>query len=127
MASRLQLGPHFAIEEFDCHSGALVPGSAIDALTFLVRNTLEPLRSAFGAIHIDSGYRTPAQNGLVGGAIDSRHLYDAFPHTPAVDFHSDSSSTRDLLRWLSVRLSAAGLGYYTTHIHLDLRTQKARW
>lgn len=127
MPTRLQLGPHFDVEEFDCHDGTQLPLNAQPALGYLVAHILEPLRSAFGAVHIVSGYRTPHENGMVGGAPDSRHLYDTHPSTPAVDLTCENGTTRDWYNWLARQLIAGGLGYYTSHVHVDLRSTAARW
>lgn len=44
-------------------------------LTALVDNILDPLREAYGRpIRVNSGYRCPALNKAVGGAITSDHL-----------------------------------------------------
>lgn len=127
MSTRLRLSPHFVIEEFDCHDGTHTPEPAIVSLRFLVVQVLEPMRSAFGAVSIESGYRTPHENGLVGGALESRHLYDVTPHTPAVDFTCATGTTRDWYEWLRARVTQGGLGYYRDHVHVDLRATKARW
>ena len=40
----------------------------------LVDNTLQPVRDLYGKnIHINSGYRCPALNKAVGGAVNSQH------------------------------------------------------
>ena len=127
MTSRLQLSPHFTIEEFDCHDGIHVPPEAIDALHFLVHHVLEPIRNAFGVVTIESGYRTPHENGMVGGALDSHHLYDQWPATPAVDFVCATGMPRDWYNHLVAALSAGGVGYYRDHTHVDLRSTKTRW
>ena len=48
---------------------------AIDNITLLVDNVLDPLREAFGKpITVNSGYRCPALNAAVGGSATSQHL-----------------------------------------------------
>ena len=47
----------------------------IVTLTALVENVLAPLRQAWGApIHVNSGYRCPALNKVVGGVPASQHM-----------------------------------------------------
>lgn len=44
------------------------------ALKALVDNVLDPLREWFGKpIYVNSGYRSPQLNRLVGGAVNSQH------------------------------------------------------
>ena len=50
------------------------PASAVKALHELVDKVLDPLREAWGGpIRVNSGYRCPALNKLVGGTPTSQH------------------------------------------------------
>ena len=50
------------------------PASAVKALNALVDNVLDPLRDAWGGpIHVNSGYRSPRLNRIVGGTPSSQH------------------------------------------------------
>ena len=50
------------------------PASAVEALHALVDNVLDPLRQAWGGpIHVNSGYRCPELNQIVGGTPGSQH------------------------------------------------------
>lgn len=50
------------------------PASAVKALNALVDNVLDPLRDAWdGPIHVNSGYRCPRLNRIVGGTPSSQH------------------------------------------------------
>lgn len=50
------------------------PASAVKALNALVDNVLDPLRDAWGGpIHVNSGYRCPRLNRIVGGTPSSQH------------------------------------------------------
>lgn len=40
----------------------------------LVHNVLQPLREALGPVTINSGYRSPELNKVVGGAKNSHHM-----------------------------------------------------
>ena len=48
---------------------------AEENLRSLVEQVLDPLREAYGKpIHVNSGYRCPQLNTLVGGSINSQHM-----------------------------------------------------
>ena len=50
------------------------PASAVMALNELVDHVLDPLREAWGGpIHVNSGYRCPELNKIVGGTPTSQH------------------------------------------------------
>lgn len=57
----------------------------------LIVNVLQPLRDKYGKpIIVDSGYRCPKLNQVVGGAKTSQHLYGQ-----AADIHTVSDSVKD--------------------------------
>lgn len=57
----------------------------------LIANVLQPLRDKYGKpIIVDSGYRCPKLNQVVGGAKTSQHLYGQ-----AADIHTVSDSVKD--------------------------------
>ena len=72
---------HFTIKEL-CRSATAQrlgidntpPASAVTALHALVDHVLDPLRDAWGGpIHVNSGYRCPELNKIVGGTPTSQH------------------------------------------------------
>lgn len=65
------------------------------ALQALCENILEPIRAHFGAIHIDSGYRSPAVNKAVGGASTSQHCKGE-----AADILIPGIAVRDVSIWV---------------------------
>ena len=72
---------HFTIKELVRSDTAtrlginnMPPASAVKALNALVDNVLDPLRDAWGGpIHVNSGYRSPRLNRIVGGTPSSQH------------------------------------------------------
>lgn len=78
----MQITKNFASEEFTASKTAQQLGiinqitttEQRDALWALVREVLQPLRTAWGApLKINSGFRCPALNKAVGGAATSQH------------------------------------------------------
>ena len=76
------MSEHFSLAELTFSQTALrlgidnTPGaSQIDNLNRLCLVLLEPIRTLLNVpIHVDSGYRSPAINHLVGGASSSAHM-----------------------------------------------------
>jgi hypothetical protein len=64
-------------------------------LEALAQNVLEPARAALGPIRINSGYRSPALNTLVGGKRGSQHM-----RGEAADIVPHQCSLGDLFRWI---------------------------
>lgn len=48
----------------------------IELLKDFAANTLQPIRDKFGSIRVNSGYRNPLLNRMVGGVKDSIHQID---------------------------------------------------
>ena len=74
----LRLSPHFTLAEF-CNPGrypANVPSTQqIANMIYGCRQLLEPAREAIGCpIIVNSGFRNPRVNALVGGVRNSQHL-----------------------------------------------------
>ena len=73
---------HFKLKEFvDSPTAACLgidntpDATAVDALCRLAENVLDPLREALGIpIYVNSGYRSPRLNAMVGGVKTSQHL-----------------------------------------------------
>ena len=77
------------------------PASAVKALHALVDNVLDPLRQAWGGpIRVNSGYRCPLLNKLVGGTPTSQHQ-----HGEAADITVGSRAANRRLLALIKRLN----------------------
>jgi uncharacterized protein YcbK (DUF882 family) len=123
-----RLTAHFLLAEFDDrHAERPPPPESIQALERLCRVVLEPIRRRFGPVTISSGFRTQRTNAAVGGADLSRHLYHAFPTSPAADFRARRGSVADWAREAEKHMAAGGLGVYDGHLHADLRPIRSRW
>lgn len=118
---------HFRwVEFYDRHTGRPPPMPSRRGVRRLVAVLLEPMRAELGACHVWSGYRTAATNRMVGGAPRSHHVYDWWPESPAADI---TFAEHGVHEWaaLAEHLHVGGMGIYPTHLHVDLRTLKARW
>jgi zinc D-Ala-D-Ala carboxypeptidase len=114
----VRVGAYFNASEFKVSDAAHLPGLGALALFML-----DPLRKRFGPATIHSGYRSASYNSKVGGAPDSRHVYDRHPLTPAADVsfaNGTPSQWSKLARELAFIYGFGGVGTYGTHVHVDL-------
>ena len=78
----MNLSPHFTLQEMERSQTAIRHGiinkanvRQTKALTDLCVNVLEPLRTLVNkSINIQSGFRNPTVNSLVGGSATSQHM-----------------------------------------------------
>lgn len=101
-------------------------------MEYLCRQYLEPLRTKYGIVHVNSGYRSRSYNAQIGGASKSYHIYDEHSNDQAADVTCASGTPRDWHRTLNAirqnkRGGRGGLGLYDRFVHVDLRETKSDW
>jgi uncharacterized protein YcbK (DUF882 family) len=134
---RHRLTPHFTVEEFDSHDGALVPVADLVALEHLCEWFLEPMRREFGPCRVLSGFRSQRHNAAVGGARRSVHMLRtplphrgdrSSTHAAAADVQFRAGQPEEWARLArgqrrsSRHLQLAGrggIGTYAGFVHLD--------
>lgn len=73
------------------------PGpTELQNLMALAVNVLEPVKAHFGHVQINSGYRGPDLNKLVGGSTSSQHCKGQ-----AVDFEIPGVPNKDVAIWVT--------------------------
>lgn len=130
-----RLTPNFHVVEFDCHDGTPVPQFSIPALKKACVDYLEPLRDQYGAVHINSGFRTRSYNISIGGASMSVHVYDApwqhDPYAVAIDHTAQGASPPQVQNWHESNTHPDGMGRYGSFTHVDNRNRigwsDSRW
>lgn len=133
MATRHRLSTHFVVEEFDCHDGTKVMKRDYDGLSFLCKTFLEPLRAKYGAVKINSGFRTASYNRKIGGASKSFHVYTIHDgNDQAADIRCARGTPKQwhaTLNYLrkTKRGGKGGLGLYSNFVHVDCRDYKSDW
>lgn len=102
----MQLTEHFTLEELtksqtgDRLGMDNMPDAAVlDCLKVLCERVLEPLRAHYGPVYINSGYRCPELNKLVGGASTSQHCLGQ-----AADVEASGVANGDLAAWVAANL-----------------------
>lgn len=117
--SNLKLSEHFKAREFRCKDGQaeIFVGEEL----ILV---LEDVREHFGQpVIVNSGYRTPGYNTLIGGQTWSTHLMGI-----AADIQVKGVPPKEVYTYLTEKYTKKyGIGKYETFTHIDTRQQKARW
>lgn len=117
-----QASAHFRVGEFDCRDGTAVPRQAIPALRTLAGSYLERLRGEFGPAVVLSGYRHRAYNASIGGAAQSRHIYDEYPREVAADVRFERGNPEQWARFARALPGVGGVGQYDRagFVHVDL-------
>lgn len=126
MHNPLKLSEHFTLEEMQKSETArranienIAYPEAVENLRRLCEDVLEPIRCAYGSsIYVNSGFRNPYLNNLVGGSKTSYHLKGR-----AADIRGS-----DLIRLRSTVVGLINAGViepteyieYPTFIHLAL-------
>lgn len=131
---RDQLTEHFRAVEFYCHDGSPCPTTARPAMVKLCEVFLEPMRAKFGTALVLSGYRHRAYNSMIGGAIQSQHIYEDGFESVAADMKFQRGTPA---QWAAearrLRTSSnkgrGGVGRYDRagFVHVDSRPYKADW
>lgn len=114
-----KLSENFKVKEFACKDGS----DPILISPELVQ-ILQAIRTHFGkAVNITSAYRTPTHNKKEGGATYSQHLYGM-----AADIKVSGVKPKEVAAFAETLLpDSGGIGIYSTFVHVDVRTVKARW
>ena len=118
------ISTHFSRSEFACKGKNCCGGAG--TVTKELINGLEELRKKVGKpLCITSGFRCVVHNKRVGGAPNSQHIYGT-----AADVRVPQGVTPKRLAELAEEIDVfrnGGIGIYPTFVHVDVRTQKARW
>lgn len=121
------LTENFSISEYQSKDGAETPLELIPNIRENAEN-LQVLRDELNApIRINSGYRSPAHNKWVGGAINSQHLTGKASDIVVYGYKPfEVYQTIERLIY-DGKMKQGGLSCYNTFVHYDVRGIKARW
>ena len=123
----MQLTKNFHIHEFACNDGTPVPTDLLPNVTKLAMQ-LQILRDHLKeSIRINSAYRHADYNTRIGGKPFSQHLTAS-----AADITVKSMSPKKLKSIVEKlikdeKLWFGGIGLYPGFLHVDIRTERARW
>ena len=110
----------FDYDRYQCRCQTCDPVEPPDMLVVLAELIFEEFQKA---PYISSGYRCAAYNAQIGG---SKHSYHT--RNKAIDFVVPQVPALYVYTFLNDRFpDQFGLGLYNSHVHLDIRTDRARW
>ena len=114
-----KLSANFVVSEFKCNDGSdkiLIDTELVDIL--------QKIRTHFGQpVTINSAYRSSAYNKKIGGASNSQHTKGT-----AADIVVKNTKPELVAQYVEFLMSKkGGIGLYSTFVHVDVRSNKARW
>lgn len=115
----IKLSPHFKVYEFRCKDNT---DPIFISITLV--NVLENIRKHFNKpVIINSAYRNPAYNAMIGGAKNSTHMYGM-----AADIHINGVTPKQIADFAETLMpDSGGIGIYDNFCHIDVRYVKSRW
>lgn len=115
----LRLSEHFKVCEFRCKDNT---DPIFVSLTLV--SALECIREHFKKpVYINSAYRNPAYNAMIGGAKKSMHMYGM-----AADIHINGVTPKQIAEFAETLMPyTGGIGIYDNFCHIDVRPVKSRW
>ena len=123
----MKLSKNFSKSEFECRCGCEMPKDVLNNVQKLA-NQLQIIRNKVNVpITINSAYRCPKHNSIIGGAKSSQHLQGKASDIVIEGYSNDDVA--DLIEELiaSGDILQGGLGRYNSFTHYDIRKTKARW
>lgn len=115
----VKLSANFKVSEFACKDGSdtvfISPGLV---------TVLQKIRDHFAKpVIITSAYRNDIYNKKAGGAVYSQHKYGM-----AADIYISGISPATIADFVErIMPNTGGIGIYNNFVHVDVRTDRARW
>lgn len=109
-----RISTNFQVKEFRCKDGSDKIVVDVD----FVRDKLQKIRNKFGAVTVNSAYRTETYNKKVGGAKSSYHMKGQ-----AFDLVVKGCAPAELARYAQ-SIGCGGVIQYNSFVHVDNRAKK---
>ena len=104
----VRISQNFTLEELVYSPSAIHAGidqeehldtNAVSRITSLVLKILQPVRDQFGPTKVNSCFRSPPLNTLIGGSKNSQHCCSGTSAAADIEIISESVSNMELAEW----------------------------
>ena len=123
----MKLTKNFSKSEFECKCGCEMPPDVLSNIKILAEQ-LQIIRNKLNKpIKINSAYRCPKHNEIIGGSSKSQHKLGL-----SADIVVNGMSPNGVFGFVNKLMALdiikrGGLGQYNTFTHFDIRGYIARW
>ncbi len=109
----MRISQNFTLQELVYSPSAIHAGidqeehldtNAVSRITSLVLKVLQPIRDQFGPTKVNSCFRSPPLNTLIGGSDKSQHCCSGTSAAADIEIHSESISNLELAEWIKENL-----------------------
>ena len=109
----MRISHNFSLQELVYSTDAIHAGidqeehldiSAVSRITSLVLKVLQPVRDQFGPTKVNSCFRSPPLNTLIGGSKNSQHCCSGTSAAADIEIISESVSNMELAEWIKDNL-----------------------
>ena len=109
----MRLSHNFSLQELVYSTDAIHAGidqeehldvNAVSRITSLVLKILQPVRDQFGPTKVNSCFRSPLLNTLIGGSKNSQHCCSGTSAAADIEIISESVSNMELAEWIKDNL-----------------------
>jgi uncharacterized protein YcbK (DUF882 family) len=124
---KIQLTENFYLNEFTCKDKSDIDYKVFNNIIELAKQ-MQVIRDSFNApIIINSAYRSPAYNSMIGGAKQSKHKLGQACDFTVKGFTPNQVHLKLLGLIKEGLITKGGVGQYNSFTHYDIRGTKARW
>ena len=109
----MRISHNFSLQELVYSTDAIHAGidqeehldiNAVSRITSLVLKVLQPVRDQFGPTKVNSCFRSPPLNTLIGGSKNSQHCCSGTSAAADIEIISESVSNMELAEWIKDNL-----------------------
>lgn len=96
----MQLTPNFQDSELGVEPGSGATDQQINNAIYICEKLLEPIRTQFGPIKVDDGYRNLAHNAAADGVATSYHLFNGTESAADIKPLAPGATMEQIFNWI---------------------------